>query len=449
MIIDLSQPRSQYFENPTVTEILRQFVPKETPITIADVRQLQQQGRVIVGTKEGTLESLLGEQRPGIDSLAVVQSIDQLPGDQLLLLPQEYRIDRGQAQNVIAYSQETLLKLDSSLVNKALLGEQAPRRRLSSRQKEVFKWDPERVLAAACNGLQEQKEKYREQIFSSYSWYGRDNHRRVVSLYRAIQGAELRAFQDYVAYRLLIPTMKKEVRTGKQAKAGTQLTLEELDSRKEKIERYERYVARRGLKRSLDKLKVDFTDLIEVQGKPFAYETALNMRVPSRATPPHTYVFSLTSLPIVMDGDPKAYSIVWEIRGKDNCADKRYRSDRRKVARFKGQDDDFFCAHEIAALHSVRKIYEKKEKRIPFLPLVLPTASMMGYLEKLRWQTIMIVRNPETGRASKQALNHTEMENLLWKRVMAAGYEACFTTNIGKFKDQQYDPHVDLIKFRS
>ncbi len=450
MFIDLTKPRAQYFENPSVAEILRQFVQKDNhraPITIADVRRLQQQGKIVVGTKEGTLESLLGEQRPEIDSLALVQSLAGLQPDQLLLLPQEYRIDRRQAQNVVAYSPETLLKLDSASVNQALLGQNAPSRRLSGWQKEQWQWYPEKVLAVAFNQLHEQKELYAERIFSSYSWYGRDNHRRVVSLYRAIQGAELRAFQNYVAYRLLIPTMKKEVRTGKNGRDSTLLSTEEIAIRQEKIQHYEHYVARRGLQRFFAQMDVAFTDLIEPQAKPFAYETAFVMRVPSRTNPPETHIFSLTSLPLVVDGDQKAYSMVWETRGKDNCADKIYRSDRRRAARFQGQDDDFFCAHEIAALHSLRKIYEKKEKRIPFLPLVLPTASMMDYVEKLRWQTIMVVRNPETGRSSKQALNHTEIENLLFKKVMVEGYEACFTADLGRFKDQKYDPHLDLIKF--
>ena len=174
------------------------------------------------------------------------------------------------------------------------------------------------------------------------------------------------------------------------------------------------------------------------------------MRVPSRSQKDYKYYpIKLTDIPLLESEDPAQYSLAWELAGNCICQDKVYRSDRRKQAPDKGNREDFFCPHEIAATITLRKKYESGHKQtINYLPFVLPTKEMMGYVEKLRHQTILLTYNQQTERWSKRSLNHTEIENILWKKVIADGYEACFTTNINKFKEQHYDPHLDLIQFR-
>ena len=188
--------------------------------------------------------------------------------------------------------------------------------------------------------------------------------------------------------------------------------------------------------------------MIELTGS-FDKGLGQHIRVPSRFRKNRTeYKLKLTDVPLLYKDDPLAYSLVWEIAGNCHCEDKSYRSDRHRQKIGQGSREDFYCSHEISAFHTLRKKHENKKKIMSFLPFVMPTASMMNYLERLRHQTIMLTYNSETERWSKRSLNNTEMENLLWKKVMAEGYESNFTTEIDKFKKMKYDPHLDLLNFK-
>jgi len=457
MIIDLSKPREEYFNDLSVTEVLGQFISKEGPITINDVRRLNESGLVVTGTSEGSLDSLLEWEGHETDSLALVEQIDSLEPDQLLVLPPNYRIDAESSRQIQVYDFASLVKLDSAAVKRKLIGPDAPKGRLSAKRKMQENWNPEKVISAAFNHLHENRDRLSEKVLAGYSWFGKDNHRRIVSLYRAIQGAELRAFQDFTAFRLVVPVMRKELQCGKSARSSYKedLTPEQVVRRREKIQFYDRYkdkIRREGKPAGnyIRQLDARFSDLIEPSVKKFAHGTGRHVRVPSRSRLDRTYSIKLTGIPLVEPGNPVASSYVWELSGNCICEDKTYRSDRRRVKAFQGQDEDYFCAHEIASLHTLRRIHEVYgDKEIPFLPFVLPTEGMMKYVDKLRQQTIMLEQNdPDTRRTSKRTLNHTEIENLLWKRVMAQGYEANFTTNIGVFRSMRYDPHNDLILFK-
>ena len=461
MILNLSKAREHYFQDSTITDILRQFIHKDGDIRIKDIQQLSEAKRII-GTKDGSLDQLLEKQHTA-DSSTVVEKIKQLHPSQLLILPPEYRIDANEVRTRIAYSLDTLVKLDANHVKRALIGNTFPRGKLSLKWKQQHQWQPERVLSTALNYLHEHKDEFINQPLLCYSWWGKDNHRHIVSLYRSIQGAELRAFQDYAAFRLLIPTYKKELRTSINLKTKNPLTPEEIAYKTKKVQRYERYLEVRNIKSSINKMDVFFTDLIEPLGG-FSYQTGQMMRVPSRSkiqrdpkdsknpqkVNHQVYKIKLTDLPNLKPTELSHNSLPWELAGNCNCEDKVYRSDRRKPQPDKGNREDFYCPHEIAASLTLRKKYETGDERtIKYLPFVLPTKDMMDYVDKLRHQAIMLYFKEDTQRWSKRALNHTEIENLLWKKVIMDGYEACFTTDINKFKEQRYDPHLDLIKFRN
>ncbi|HLD72389.1 MAG TPA: hypothetical protein VJA23_02290 [Candidatus Nanoarchaeia archaeon] len=455
MFLDLSKPRADYFDEPTIAEILRRVILKDGNISAKDINSLAAEKRVI-GTEEGELEPLLDGKEYTPNSLSLVGKIETLQPDQLLVLPQSYRIPAGESRQRLVYDLDTLVRLDDIEVKRAILGEIVPAGRLSARRKEQEEWSPEKVLRAAFDHLHQHRNELAEHTFAAYSWFGKDNHRRIVSLYRAIQGAELRAFQNLTAYRLVIPTMRKDLRLGKSAESSYKenLSPEQSERRKDKIRKYEKHLQRKRregqpLGQYVAQLDVNFSDLIETVSRPFAYHGGRLMHVPSRSRPEIGYNVKITGIPLLEPGNPAAYSQVWELRGKCVCEDKTYRSDRRRSAIDSGQDEDFFCPHEIAALHTLRSIYEKDNKEtIPFLPFVLPTAEMMDFVEKLRNQTVMVTYNPTTGKASRRELNHTEMENLLWKRVMARGYDQCFTTDVNTFRARGYDPLNDLVKFK-
>lgn len=457
MYIDLRTKRENYFADATATDVMRQHFPNKNPITVEDVRDLALQGKVVVGTVEGDLGSLLRGEGCTTNTLDLVRKVDALSPDKLLVLPQAYRIPAEEVRQRVVYDWGTLVNLDVVQVKRALLGEDAKSGRLSQKQKREAQWAPEKVLKAAFDYLHEHKDEYGEETLTSYSWFGKDNHRRVVSLYRAIQGAELRAFQDFAAYKLLIPVMKKELREGKSAQSRYRddLTAEEKKIIEAKLEKYKRYLQRerdsKKLQWLVNSMDVSFDDLIEPVSIPFARHSGRVMRIPSRSRPGREpYRVQLTGIPLLPRGSDIAYSQVWEARGACYCEDKTFRSDRRRKAAHLGNDEDFFCPHEIAAIHSLRRIYQNdQEETIALLPFVLPTKEMMDYVDRLRGQTIMIEhKDPESRRASKRTLNHTEMERLLWARVMKHGYEANFTTDVGRFAREKHDPHDDLLKFR-
>lgn len=447
MIINLSKPRAKYFADLTVTEILRKYIPKENPITLSDLKNLAKQGKVVVATKEASLDEFLAHNHTP-QPLSLSHIVSQLEEDQLLIIPENYRIDAQEAHNIVAYSLDTLVKLDSA-ENQRNLGIEKSSGKISGKRKRELQLTPEKVISTAFNYLHEHQQELADKIFSCYSWWGKDNHRRIVSLYRAIQGAELRAFQDYTAFKLLIPTFKKELRTNIDAQTKKPLTPEEISDKRDKVERYERYIKYHNIVPDLARLEVDFNDLIDPIGD-FSYQTSQIMHVPSRSQKDQkTYRLLLTDVPLLKPIDENNYSLVWELAGNCSDLDKLHQSNRRKPCPSKGNREDFFCPHEIAAAHTLRKKYSDKSlKNITYLPFVLPTKEMMCYIDTLRYNTIMLTYKEKSKRFSKRNLNHTEIENLLWKKVMAEGYEACFTTDINNFKEQRYDPHLDLIKFR-
>lgn len=455
MIIDLSKRREDYFADSTPREILERIIQKDGPITIKDVHNAGDEDKVVIATSEGTVESLVQGQYH-VDSEQTVRKISSLRDDQILILPEEYRIDAEEARTAVVYDVDNLVRLDSKEVLRALLGDVTPNGPLSAARKQQEEWAPEKVIKTAFELLHEHKEENIERRLSCYSWWGKDKHRRVVSLYRAIQGTEIRAFQNFAAYKLLILQMKKELRKSKSAASGykVELTAEEKEKRELKVKRYEAYLNTRRPEGKtagsyIRRMDVDFSDLIEVAERSFGKHSGKHVNMPSRANPgkEHKHNSDVTGLPLFENDDPRSYSAVWEIRGHCDCDDKRYRSNRRRADTDKGNDEDFFCAHEIAATYALRKINERKSYRIEHLPFVMPTAKMMDYVHRLRHQTLLVKRNSETGKLSKRTLNHSEMENLLWKKVIADGYESCFTADIHRFRKEGYDPHLHLIRF--
>jgi hypothetical protein len=460
MIINLSKPREEYFEGRNVREILTQFVDKEGPIGINSLRELDQEGQIVTGTKERDLENLLSREHH-LDSRQLVEMIENLGSDQLLVLPPEYRIDDYEGRNVLVYETKNLVNLDSMAVKRALLQEKIPKGPLSGVRKRDEKWNPEKVIRTAVHLYHKELDKVIEKTWAGYTWWGKDNHRRIVSLYRSIQGAELRTFQNFAAFRLTIPLMRKELRLGATSRSSYKnpLTGEQRGRRKSKIARYENYLRKKvreghPIGKYVRKMDVEFSDLIEPNRASFAQHTGKRVRVPSRGRKnSKVREFDITGIPILKDNElDLALSMVWNMRGYCPCEDKRYRSNRRKMSPETGNDEDLFCPHEIAALYTIKRIYKDyTDRSLPMLPFVLPTAKTMDYVEKLRNQTVLLdfnAKSGHSGRFTKRALNHTEMENLLWKLAIVRDYEACFTTRIEKFAQERYDPNLDLVKFR-
>lgn len=444
MIIDVSKTREEYFTDLPVRDLLLQYIEKEEgkPITINDVRNLEA-GSLVVGTREGDIEGILAKEYTS-DSLDLVRKLRQLGSNQLLVLPPDYRITSPEVRRVLVYEEKTLVKLDAKHIQEALLQHNKPSRSLSRKRKVQEKWDPERVLSAAFNHLHQHKDQFAERTLSCYSWWGSDRHRRVVSLYRAVQGTELAFFTRLAEVRLTPNRIRKQL-VGTNPKTGNKYTQEEIKEAMKEIAHWEKVIS----KWSLDRLAVSGLDCIQEDTRGFRYDTARHFYVPSRqkrTTKSHR--LELLDIPILNDEKMDlAYGLIWELAGSCGCEDKRYSANRRKRSPYQGQREDFFCSHEQAAYHHLRSQYVndmENDKLVTFSPFTIPTQTMMEDIEKLRRQTILLEK--KTNRWSKRSLNHTEIENIIWKIVTDRGYEACFSTEPSLLESRGSRPSNYLVK---
>ena len=188
MIIDPNKPKKEYFDLPTVREILMQFAPKDGPISVNNLAYHPDNANFVVGTKKGSLDDML-EMDYTVDSLDLVEKVTDASDDQRIILPPDYRIPSGEVQNIVVYSHDSLILLDSMDVKRRLIDGDVPKGTLTKSRKEKEKWSPEKVISTAFNLLHERREEVIENIYSCYSWWGKgsDRHRRIVSVYRSIQ----------------------------------------------------------------------------------------------------------------------------------------------------------------------------------------------------------------------------------------------------------------------
>jgi len=448
MILDPRAPRDEYFKDLSVHQIVAPFKAHENQrqVTIRTLRESDKE-RIVAGTVEGDLEGILGCNY-NADPLVLVETVDELQSDQLLVVPEDYMIQSSEARQSLVYDVNTLVKLDSKAVKERLGIPSADSKPLSKIKKVENLWLPERVLKAAFDILHEQQDKVSQRTVCGYSWWGSDGHRKIVSLYRAIQGAELRAFQNLAAYNVLIPRFRREIATRKDLKTKKPLTYKQIQARQRKIRKYEARLKGHGIESEVMTMDVSERDMIDPIAIPFGKSSGRQMKVPSMAIPGKSYTIKLTSIPAVGTELGLAMQMAWDVRGLCVCYDKMFRSSRRPKQKGRGQDEDFYCAHEIAALHSLKYMYEGQSNSIPFLPFVIPTQEMMEYVDKLRTQTVIAYKHPQTGRFRKRALNHTEIENLIWKKVMAHGYDRCFSTDNHRLASKDNRPMLYLVKFK-
>ncbi len=459
MIIDLDKKRDEYFLDLDAAEITRKVTGEEGRfVTASGLRKFAGEGKLVIGTAEGDLEQLLSGTGYLLDSLALAAKIDELPPDKLLVLPPGYRIPAEEARDAVVYSRKTIVNLDSANVKRMILGEEAKPGRLSGKKKQEFEWEPEKALAAAFEYLHQHKDTLAERAYSCYGWHDKTGRLRVVPLIRAIQGAELRMFQNLAALKLIPLRLRRKIRGVRFAHDKSEITGEQIEAFVKRIERYKKIVKQRGLEKAVGSLDVSGWDLMKTRGEPFNYETGHYVRVPSLTRPEElfqgekiirrAYSTILLNVPLFARNDPAAYSAVWDLEGLCECRDFQYRSLRRKNSAQKGMPDVLFCKHLVGAAWDLMSIYKRKEDRtIPFLPFVLPTEGMARYTDRLRYQTI-ILEPTEHGGWTKRALNHTEMERHIWDRVKLLGSAECFSTSPERLAEKGEDILTYLLRFR-
>jgi hypothetical protein len=191
MIIDLSRRRQKdtkrdvagYFDALEPGEICRRALDGQDSrrITVGELeRSFKGCDRVVFGSREGDLSAYLEGQKYTIDSEDLVAKIERLRPDQIIVLPSDYRIKEGDVREIVAYSSDSIVNLDSVAVYRELLGEGVPRRGggLSDRIMIEEKISPERIIGAAFDRLSRIRhdvvrgKEVMEQKLSAYSGFG-------------------------------------------------------------------------------------------------------------------------------------------------------------------------------------------------------------------------------------------------------------------------------------
>lgn len=413
MLIDLSQPRKKYFRRWTARDVLLQYMHKARFLP----KHLRELDNVVVGTAEESLDDLLDGKSYHLDHFASVSKIKSLGRDELLVLPAAYRIPADESRRFIAYRMRALVNLNRY---------RAPGR------------DIEEVYQTAFDHLHQNRDYYIKRTGLGCYWSGEmDGLMRVVMLINNIEGQELRAFQNLAWYKLEFPDFEEEVK-------------KEGDERKlRRCRKYRKHLAsprREGkiLQHYVDQLKVRERDLIEVTSP--EKSLIINFSVPSRTNIYREHDVTVSNVPILKSGSEKITSGVWDIYGECPCKDNKFRSDRHTPAK-----EFYFDPHIIASLRGLKAMQEAegKSKRIHSLPFIIPRKSLVDYVDKLRYRTIMLEMNLETGKMRMRSLNETEIGALAMKKMVADPFHQNATTDYHVFRKQKYDPSLDLIKFRT
>lgn len=423
MIIDTAKKRAEYFSRPEAHEMIRYLVPElsGSQLSHQDFSHAVSSDRVRAATGKGTIDSLFENSNHD----ATIRTVEDSTSEQLILLPAQYSI-RGSAHDILAYSSRSLVKLDSRVLSQYVLGKAQDR--LSLKKKEGLDWRFSRVLPA------EFERRHEEGLFGRHlagiSWWGvGNNQRRIMSLYRSLQGAEIKAFQDFAFFRL------RHARASalKNRKGRFKdLSQEEINARLDKIESYTKYLEKQGISPLLQKLDVSFDDLIEEAGRPFAQYTGQSFRVPN-SKGDGFYSVRFTHIPANLPVGRE-----WELRGSCDCADANFRRDRRHSTIGKGQDEDYRCKHQEAALHAVRKLGSRYGYEMEF-PGIFPLKPLIDVADKLRYNTLVV------DGTSKRKLSATEIDNVLMKTLVARGPEKYITCDP---KEISGDLRLEYVKIR-
>ena len=323
------------------------------------------------------------------------------------------------------------------------MGEKLEAGPLSVIQKEINRWYPERVLSAALGHLRDKGDRYLEHTVLGYRWKGKDERTHFVPFMNAIEGAELRVFQNYAYQAIGVEIIRREIQTGQRDNDGAELSKKQLEIRKKKLKKIEAYIARNDLKGYLKEFEARREDFIEQLGRPFDHGTGFVMVVPSRSDTSKVYKFRLLNVPVTRQRDPQACSIAWEVEDTAEPEERSFRSDRRKQSRGRGYSEVVHTPHGIAAYHTLRKIYSAREtgRKIWVSPFVVPTPQMMADVDKLRYQTLLVRR--DGGRTEKRSLNETEIGRIIGLEVMVRGYKPCFSTI------PSGDPQLYVARFKT
>lgn len=255
-------------------------------------------------------------------------------------------------------------------------------------------------------------------------------------LFNNIKGQELRAFQNLAWYKLAFPDFEDEAQKDKDPR---------------KLRRCQKYNAHLDnpreeggtLRDYIIKLQLRQKDIIKITSP--EKSLIINFEVPSRSNIYSKHLVRVSNVPLLPNRSQRKDTVVWDIYGECPCEETSYHSDRHdRVKEF------LFESHLIAALQGLKakQEYEGKERRIHSLPFIIPSRALVDFVDKLRYRTIMLERNPATSRYRMRTLNDTEIGALAMKKMVADPFHQNTVSNYHAFR-RQVDPVQYLIKFRT
>jgi hypothetical protein len=453
MLIDLSKKRKDLFKGMSSSQIIKQYLPDDVK-RISDLekslKQIEQEGNLNTFCESRQLKDII-DKNYTTNNHEIYNSLKEaIQKKQLFVLPIDYRIPKESAHDLVAYSQDSLIKLDSIHVQRELIDDRASYRPLSNLKKQKEKWIPEEVIPTAYKVARDMIDVNNQDKITSYSWWGNDRYRKVVSTLKCVEALELRVFANITEWKLMINSINKEFRTGKSNLNQEILTQIKLEEKKEQRNSYIKLIQKYGLEKVVANLDTDFNDILAIHGS-FLEGTGQSVKMLSRSRLDDknmsikSYVFNLTQLPVLQKEDKRIYSQGWNIKGDCMCKDKMYRSERRK-SQIYSANDDFYCVHEILGLFFVDYKLKNNDKQMHNLPFFIPNKKCIEFEDHLRYNTIIL--DEKNGKPVARKLNKTEIERINNQIFVNEGIENFGYFNINKMREDKIDPHTYALNFK-
>ena len=339
----------------------------------------------------------------------------------------------------MSYFDSSLVRLDHPRVLMGLLG--SDYRRSSDGRFDFVELcneslTPDMLLREAFGLLAGTNEDQRR---FAYAWQSpHDGGLRVVNPLRAIEAAEIKMYQDHVAFLTLAEKYSRSNNPNEKAKG------ERMFKRIDDLNAYE----------VLEHLHPGKFDLIQRVFRAHNHRTGWMMRTPSREYPDQIHQISLEDMPILRRGHiERQLMFGFNLKVYDNSVSKdnkklgseqAVRQWRRTPEGQLSSPDIFYTANAIAAAHSLRTTY----KYFPggfacgVLPFIIPRRELVELADTLRYRTVVLDRKKSGYKAGEwelKSLNKTEISDLLMHAISVIGYDRLCSadpSNIGLRDDK-------------
>ncbi|MFH1174882.1 MAG: hypothetical protein V1725_07130 [archaeon] len=431
MRINLSKPRKAYFSLPKAGENIWQQTGKRRGSMLKGLHELEEQDRLVLLSEHSSLDDMLdtvrGGKKPSIDLVSNIERINTAGPDNLLLLPPQYRVTAEQKREALT-EYRTLIPLFSAGVLEQLGKTEAQARTLH----------PDQVICTAFNLLHEKRDREIAKPYIAYSW-NRGEQRILVFPFEAVKGFTQRIFQDFAAYKIILPEKEKRARELSRKRQLSRQESRELSKLEGQIAQYKKDITRYHLEDILPRLDVTKQDLIETEHKPYAQGHNWDLLVPSRSDPGKMHNVQILSYPATRGSiDPSA---AWNEDNHCDCLDRKMNSNRRLWNGVLTKTENYECDHIIAGRFTALFKTRSRGMRSPPSPYIMPLRPLITLVDKLTYQAVI------ADAGSFRSLTEAEINRIIMQACIADGPEAYFTTSPNRLSHQAVLPKEYAITF--